>query len=63
MDEADLVARMRQVLQTGQQDADFDDIVMRLDERVKRLRGRRLDCNAVQLSAAVRKWLPQVVST
>jgi len=57
MIENGLVARMRRSLASGQNASDVDEIAMRLERRLERLRIRRPDCAAIKLSVHVRRRL------
>lgn len=61
MIEDGLVARMRRSLTSGQNASDVEEIAMRLERRLERLRNRRPDCATIQLSDHVRRRLLEAV--
>ena len=61
MIEEGLVARMRRSLATGRRGSDVEQIAMRLERRLERIRDRRPDYAAIQLSDHVRQRLPRAI--
>lgn len=55
------VARMRRSLYSGRNASDVEEIAMRLERRLERLRHRRPECAAIRLSDHVRRRLLDAV--